>query len=105
MYSLPTRVTLAALTIASAASTDPIRPRVSISPSASDDMWVMARNSNRLRGMRQLDYHRGTRVFTLVSSPGDVLLPMHVSRPHRLATLGLSVLLGATCVAACKKKD
>src|SRR5262245_14790036 len=35
MYSLPTSVTLAALTIASAASTEPISPRVSISPKAS----------------------------------------------------------------------
>src|SRR6185295_3935741 len=35
MYSLPTRVTLAAFTIASAASTDPIRPRVSMRPNAS----------------------------------------------------------------------
>src|SRR5262245_44145079 len=35
MYSLPMSVTLAAFTIASAASTDPISPRVSINPSAS----------------------------------------------------------------------
>src|SRR5882672_2910807 len=40
MYSLPMSVTLAALTIASAASTDPMRPLVSISPSASCDMWM-----------------------------------------------------------------
>src|SRR5678816_3978421 len=40
MYSLPTRTTLAAFTIASAASTDPIRPRVSTMPSASDAMRV-----------------------------------------------------------------
>src|ERR1051325_9480775 len=38
MYSLPTSTTLAALTIASAASTEPIRPRVSTMPSASDAM-------------------------------------------------------------------
>src|ERR1043165_5440808 len=36
MYSLPTSTTLAAFTIASAASTEPIRPRVSTIPSASD---------------------------------------------------------------------
>ena len=35
MYSLPTRVTLAAFTMASAASTDPMSPLVSTSPSAS----------------------------------------------------------------------
>src|ERR1041384_6858687 len=35
MYSLPTSVTFAAFTIASAASTDPMSPRVSTSPSAS----------------------------------------------------------------------
>src|SRR5262245_4347366 len=38
MYSLATRTTFAALTIASAASTEPIRPRVSTIPSASDAM-------------------------------------------------------------------
>src|SRR5688500_9558494 len=36
MYSLPTRTTFAAFTIASAASTEPMRPRVSTIPSASD---------------------------------------------------------------------
>src|SRR5688500_3384609 len=35
MYSLPTRTTFAAFTIASAASIDPIRPRVSTIPNAS----------------------------------------------------------------------
>src|SRR5262245_42813217 len=35
MYSLPISVTLAALTMASAASTEPMRPLVSTSPSAS----------------------------------------------------------------------
>ena len=35
MYSLPTRDTFAAFTIASAASTEPINPFVSTSPSAS----------------------------------------------------------------------
>src|SRR5918999_3798154 len=38
MYSLPMRTTLAALTIASAASTAPTRPLVSTIPSASIDM-------------------------------------------------------------------
>src|SRR3954447_3679851 len=38
MYSLPTRTTFAALTIASAASTEPINPRVSTIPSASSDI-------------------------------------------------------------------
>src|SRR5215470_12486813 len=40
MYSLPTSTTLAALTIASAASTEPISPRVSTMPSASDAIGV-----------------------------------------------------------------
>src|SRR4051812_47669969 len=44
MYSLAASVTLAALTIASAASTDPIRPLVSTSPSAS----AMCRGSYHL---------------------------------------------------------
>src|SRR5687768_16324847 len=43
MYSLPTSTTFAALTIASAASTEPIRPRVSTMPSASDA--ICRRNS------------------------------------------------------------
>ncbi len=30
---------------------------------------------------------------------------MHLIRPNRLGTFGLSVLLGACCIAACKKKD
>jgi hypothetical protein len=38
MYSLPTSTTLAAFTIASAASTDPMSPLVSTIPSASEDM-------------------------------------------------------------------
>src|ERR1700722_16628945 len=38
MYSLPISETLAALTIASAASIEPIRPFVSMSPSASLDI-------------------------------------------------------------------
>src|SRR6478672_7628443 len=46
MYSLPTRTTFAALTIASAASTEPIRPRVSTMPSASDAIGVT--HSNRI---------------------------------------------------------
>src|SRR5689334_10144987 len=46
MYSLPTSTTLAALTIASAASTEPIRPRVSTMPSASDAIGVT--HSNRI---------------------------------------------------------
>src|SRR5436189_1518957 len=62
MYSLPTRVTLAAFTIASAASTEPIRPFVSIMPSASAVGGIGA-NSNRLREMRQLHYHR--RIVTI----------------------------------------
>src|SRR5262249_32860099 len=48
MYSLPMRTTLAALTIASAASIAPIKPRVSISPSASDIEMVRAENAARL---------------------------------------------------------
>src|SRR5215813_3847951 len=40
MYSFPTSTTLAALTIASAASTEPISPRVSTMPSASDAIGV-----------------------------------------------------------------
>ena len=40
MYSLPTSTTFAALTIASAASMDPINPFVSTIPSASSDiLW------------------------------------------------------------------
>ncbi len=54
--------------------------------------------------MRQLDYHRATRAFTLVSSPETPLFPMHVSRP-RFAAIGLSLLLCAAFIAACKKKD
>src|SRR6186997_1752092 len=46
MYSLPTSSTLAALTIASAASIDPISPRVSTMPSASDAMC--GTHSNRI---------------------------------------------------------
>src|ERR687893_477537 len=45
MYSLPTRTTLAALTIASAASMEPMRPLVSTIPSASDAIGVSSPNS------------------------------------------------------------
>src|SRR5262245_34485150 len=60
MYSLPTRTTLAALTIASAASTDPMSPLVSTRPSASEAMRGSGANSNRLPEMRQLRYHAAT---------------------------------------------
>src|SRR5439155_19311123 len=63
MYSLPTRTTLAAFTIASAASTDPMSPLVSTRPSASAAMCESGANSNRLRQMRQLRYHRATVSF------------------------------------------
>src|SRR5437899_3110897 len=52
MYSLPTRITLAALTMASAASMAPTRPLVSTIPSAS---MVMSSASVR----RGADYIRG----------------------------------------------
>src|SRR2546428_7569990 len=61
MYSLPTSVTFAAFTIASAASTDPIKPLVSIIPNASA---AMAANSNRLREMRQLNYPDSAHALT-----------------------------------------
>src|SRR4029453_7347057 len=47
MYSLPTSTTLAVLTIASAASTEPINPRVSTIPSASDVMKWREYHSTR----------------------------------------------------------
>src|SRR6188474_1383623 len=57
MYSLAVRVTLAALTIASAASMAPMRPRVSIMPSASAVMRIQRgenrRKANILKSMRQ----------------------------------------------------
>src|SRR5580765_653525 len=87
MYSLPIRMTLAALTIASAASIDPISPFVSISPSASDDIrlcardrpgCVFARNSNRLREMRQLNYHHADAINRLVQHRHDYVLPLQI---------------------------
>src|SRR5437667_9278643 len=88
MYSLPTSVTLAAFTIASAASIEPMRPLVSTSPSASAAMDKIAANSNRLQQMRQLRYHRRT-----------------VSNHHRFlwALVVCATAVGAG--SACRKKD
>src|SRR5207247_7862091 len=61
IYSLPIRRTLAAFTMASAASTAPMRPLVSISPNASCDM---ARTLTDLRQMRQLNYHQRPLFFS-----------------------------------------
>src|SRR5438132_6575910 len=87
MYSLPTRMTLAALTMASAASTDPMKPLVSTRPSASEAMRGSAANSNRLRQMRQLRYHRRT-----------------VSHRDRFRSAVL-VCAAAVAVTGCRKKD
>src|SRR5437773_800933 len=58
MYSLPINVTFAAFTIASAASTAPMRPRVSTRPSASLPAFAIFRGTlAELREMRQLNYH------------------------------------------------
>src|SRR5215208_483759 len=57
MYSLATRTTLAALTIASAASIEPMSPRVSTSPSASCDMQPpQRRDCNIIAGAQQRRY-------------------------------------------------
>src|SRR5262245_46235157 len=54
MYSWPTRTTLAAFTMASAASMEPTRPRVSTIPSASIDMaGTIARQSELPEGSRE----------------------------------------------------
>src|SRR5256885_2060118 len=60
MYSLPMSTTFAALTIASAASTEPISPRVSTMPSASDAMRVT--HSSRIA-----EYHSSFNAFPNVS--------------------------------------
>src|SRR5438034_9466231 len=87
MYSLPTRVTFAALTIASAASTEPMRPLVSTRPSASAAMCESGANSNRLPEMRQLRYHRRTVLF------------------HHRFGCALMVCAAAAAVGACKRKE
>src|SRR5579859_792725 len=98
MYSLASSTTFAALTIASAASTDPMSPFVSISPSASLSMrrsnhpqrrhaaaMKNSRNSNRLREMQQLTYS---------AEP---------SMKYALTTL--AVALTVFSLAACRHKD
>src|ERR1035437_6184493 len=57
MYSLPTRMTLAAFTIASAASTAPIRPWVSIIPNASSDMARTLTDCRRCGNCTMLVFH------------------------------------------------
>src|SRR5678815_321518 len=77
MYSLPTSTTLAALTIASAASTEPIRPRVSTMPSASDAIGVT--HCNRIA-----EYHS-----TLDGPRPCVFLSLRIHdhrRPRRMRT-------------------
>src|SRR5881296_3671647 len=107
MYSLPIRVTFAALTMASAASIEPMRPRVSMSPSASRDITLQARNSSRLREMRQLRYHVHStdlhRRFDLISRD---LLPMIVFDPRRAVALGIAVIAISTIIlSACRRKE
>src|SRR5262245_16583470 len=83
MYSLPTSTTLAAFTIASAASTEPIRPRVSTIPSASDAIGVthcnrIAEYHSTLDGPRYCAFlllhihdHRAPRRVRTHSTSGD----------------------------------
>src|SRR2546426_1610427 len=104
IYSLPIRRTLAAFTMASAASTAPMRPLVSISPNASCDM---ARTLTDLRQMRQLNYHQRPLFFSpAVRSVARRLLLMTVSAPCR--SLGIFIaLVGAIAptAAGCRNRE
>src|SRR5829696_6543788 len=74
MYSLATRTTLAALTIASAASIEPMSPRVSTSPSASCDMQPpQRRDCNIIAGAQQRRYHDPARLRPGRFGPGPTL--------------------------------
>src|SRR3984893_5864973 len=102
MYSLPIRTTLAALTIASAASTEPRSPLVSTRPSASD---AMARNSNRLREMRQPRYNKD-RISTPDLRSSRDSSDMMRCRRSRLASVGVFALAGLTAFGAgCRRKE
>src|SRR5829696_3091025 len=130
MYSLPIRVTLAALTIASAASTDPIRPRVSTSPSASLDMvWGRARRAEAPQARLPTDAPTGAgggkagtltdcvrcgnyakiraHRFSLIVRPDlQRQLPMNLCLPRRSVPLGLPALAFVSSGgAACRKKE
>src|SRR5258706_15358576 len=64
MYSLPISVTLAAFTIASAASTDPMKPLVSMSPSASCDINAANDNINVVVSVQSASLQSASRVVT-----------------------------------------
>src|SRR2546422_10845475 len=90
--------------MASAASTAPMRPLVSISPNASCDM---ARTLTDLRQMRQLNYHQRPLFFSpAVRSVARRLLSMTVSAPCR--SLGIFIaLVGAIAptAAGCRNRE
>src|SRR5919198_2136802 len=92
MYSLPISVTLAALTMASAASTEPMSPRVSTIPNASA---AISANSNRLRGMQQ---------STIISCTPQIDMSFRpVQAAPRIAVV--LVLSAISAVGACWRRE
>ena len=103
MYSVPTSTTLAALTMASAASTDPMKPRVSTMPSASRAVSIgirtgggaarrptLAHLPRRLwRGRRVSGYHVGAQGYAhLQPQIVGALVGLAWSPPAALAGCG-----------------
>jgi hypothetical protein len=91
MYSLPTSTTFAVFTIASAVSTAPTRPLVSISPRASNGMRVElqqsaedASNVTTINAFRIRVAGRETRWSPSYRSPLTVCFSLHVVLSFRL---------------------
>src|SRR3954466_14803254 len=106
MDSLPTRVTFAALTMASAASTEPISPFVSINPNASCGMQPplgsRANCNTRLRSVAspdQIRYDRRT-----AQQPGEFFISM-IREHFRLSVLCLTIAGAAVIAASCGRKE